>query len=595
MHPRIFISNASPDMPIANELDTAFEGDLNRLPWNIDRALWLKIAEKSDAIILVFCSSSSAEIVSLLNSVDGRNKLVCILRVGSVALPDGLDHQELLDRFEYVLKFDADGPPVSPALLQRLVGEVQSPTRVEPPSVSSCERSEAPASFIGSSQSDSTVCPQCRGTYAVGTRFCGRCGITIEAATGKAMASNCSQCGEQHHPGERFCRRCGRPRGAKERVTAELASTGAPQQFETARRRPITMESVAPAYSIPTVIAPPPPLPRSPMPSAPAPTSAQRWRPSLFERAKEGARSLLDGLRSLATPAISNAPLTVQPPTPTEKAAARDEVRCSVFSPSYAKQGQAFLIQVFAHLVEQANEAAKLASEFDQATHRQGFRTLEEKIERGARLTFQMTVPGLEIEEAVQSLFWRASVAPEAVQFRVRVPSDHPTEPVIGKVTVGRNSVPIGHISFKLLIVSRDLAASDTPTREERPWTPYRKAFISYASEDRKEVLKRVQMLELQGITFFQDFLSLEPGQRWKRELYHEIDRSDVFYLFWSTAAKESEWVMKEVNYALQRKGHDDSAPPAIVPVIIEGPPPVPPPPELAHLHFNHYLIYFMG
>ena len=101
-------------------------------------------------------------------------------------------------------------------------------------------------------------------------------------------------------------------------------------------------------------------------------------------------------------------------------------------------------------------------------------------------------------------------------------------------------------------------------------------------------------MLELAGTEFFQDLLSLEPGERWERALYREIDKSDVFYLFWSSAAKQSEWVMKEVDYAIKRKGNDDFAPPAIVPVIIEGPPPVAPPPELAHLHFNHHIIYFM-
>ena len=62
----------------------------------------------------------------------------------------------------------------------------------------------------------------------------------------------------------------------------------------------------------------------------------------------------------------------------------------------------------------------------------------------------------------------------------------------------------------------------------------------------------------------------------------------------WSSHAKASNWVMKEVGYAIQRKGGDDDSPPDIHPIIIEGPPPVPPPPELAHLHFNDRLIYFM-
>jgi hypothetical protein len=101
-------------------------------------------------------------------------------------------------------------------------------------------------------------------------------------------------------------------------------------------------------------------------------------------------------------------------------------------------------------------------------------------------------------------------------------------------------------------------------------------------------------MLRLARIRYFQDVLKLEPGDRWERKLYLYIDKSDLFLLFWSTKAKESEWVLKEVRYAIKRKGGDESAPPEMIPVIIEGPPVPEPPEELAHLHFNDYLIYFM-
>jgi hypothetical protein len=94
-------------------------------------------------------------------------------------------------------------------------------------------------------------------------------------------------------------------------------------------------------------------------------------------------------------------------------------------------------------------------------------------------------------------------------------------------------------------------------------------------------------MLRLVGITYFQDLLSIEPGQRWAQQLYRHIDTSDVLFLFWSTPAKRSKWVTKEWRYALKQKGLD-----FIKPVIIEGPPPVPPPRALAKLHFNDWLQY---
>ena len=122
----------------------------------------------------------------------------------------------------------------------------------------------------------------------------------------------------------------------------------------------------------------------------------------------------------------------------------------------------------------------------------------------------------------------------------------------------------------------------------------YRKAFISYASEDRTEVLKGVQTLNALRVAFFQDVLDLEPGQRWEKALYQQIEGSDLFLLFWSSAARRSSWVGKEIVYALECQKRDPQGAPDIVPVIVKGPPPPPPPAELAELHFNDRLIYFM-
>jgi hypothetical protein len=166
---------------------------------------------------------------------------------------------------------------------------------------------------------------------------------------------------------------------------------------------------------------------------------------------------------------------------------------------------------------------------------------------------------------------------------------------IIGTVTVWSSNIPIGHIKFNINVVSsrsKALKSDLEPMGESARF--YRQVFVSYASQDRTEVLKRIQMLSSLHIQFFQDVLDLEPGERWERALYRHIDESDLFLLFWSTAAKQSEWILKEVRYAIFRKGGNDEALPEIRPVPIEGPPPVPPPEELKHLHFNDRLLYFM-
>lgn len=269
--------------------------------------------------------------------------------------------------------------------------------------------------------------------------------------------------------------------------------------------------------------------------------------------------------------------------------AVTDIVDCAVFAPPSVntQNDESFIVQVFVHLFEQAETVKKLAKEFDEQAERRGCKILETEIARGSKLSLHLSLPGLSVVSPVQVLTWRGR--PDAVQFVVNLTPGVTAGNKVGTVTISQNSVPIGQISFTMkLSPSEDNQLSDI-TGEA---TIYKKAFISYASQDRNEVLKRVQMLSRLRIDFFQDVLDLEPGARWEKELFKHIDESDLFLLFWSTSAKESKWVMDEVRYAMNRKAGDDSAPPAIVPVIIEGPPPVSPPDELAHLHFNDYLVY---
>lgn len=265
----------------------------------------------------------------------------------------------------------------------------------------------------------------------------------------------------------------------------------------------------------------------------------------------------------------------------------QDLVECSVFAPPSATPASTILIQIFAHLREQADETERLAREFDEEARRRAVKTLASKIPRGSELMFDLHIANWRIGEPVQKLTWNGY--PESVQFAVDVPPDCKPGNAAGKVTVSRDSVPIGHISF-IIKVGATAAPENELTGIDAKRYSY--VFISYASADRSEVLERVQMLETLGIKYFQDLLSLDPGDRWEKKLYENIDKCDLFLLFWSQNAKDSKWVIMEAEYALARKHGDDDAPPEIKPVIIQGPPIVLPPPSLEHLHFNDRIIY---
>lgn len=275
------------------------------------------------------------------------------------------------------------------------------------------------------------------------------------------------------------------------------------------------------------------------------------------------------------------------------RASTGDDVDVSAFSPPRAARGEDFLVQVLAHRPDQDQIARALAAEADPDTTRRGVKSLAVPIELGAALTVELSMPGLLIDEPVQQLRWADRA--EAVQFVVSVPDDLDDGSVMGTVKVSQQGIPIGSLRWRQPI-DRAPTESEEPQSQGEKVTRYHKAFISYATRDRAEVLKRVQMLGRFGIDYFQDVLSLDPGQRWEQELYRQIEHCDLFLLFWSTAAKESEWVKKEALEALRlATASGESELPELGPVLIEGPPVPLPWPELAHLHFNDKLLYLMN
>lgn len=207
----------------------------------------------------------------------------------------------------------------------------------------------------------------------------------------------------------------------------------------------------------------------------------------------------------------------------------------------------------------------------------------------GSALVIELRMGGLGVREPVQRLVWLGMT--ESVGFAVEVPRQPAGATVVGTVSVHCEGIPVGDVTFKLQVgappdvqgLSRSAAA------EARR---FEHAFLSYAAEDRAKVLESVKIVRALGMRFFQDVLSLDPGERWEQRLYTELDSSDVLLLFWSRAAKESEWVRKEVGYALARNGGNDDAPPAIRPILIEGPPVETPWKDLSALHWDDRLLH---
>ena len=84
------------------------------------------------------------------------------------------------------------------------------------------------------------------------------------------------------------------------------------------------------------------------------------------------------------------------------------------------------------------------------------------------------------------------------------------------------------------------------------------------------------------------DIKDIKSGQKWKESIRKFIETSDIFYLFWSKNAKDSNCVEKEWRCALKLKGID-----FIDPVPLDSPEDVPPPVELTEKHFNDWTLAY--
>jgi hypothetical protein len=297
-------------------------------------------------------------------------------------------------------------------------------------------------------------------------------------------------------------------------------------------------------------------------------------------------------------PPIAQAPgASVSPPAPREAptAAAKEAkaldapgpVDAAVFCPLTVGRATHFLAQVFLYPPAQSEVARERAREGDAGAERRGVLSLLLDVPVGTHIDVRLEMPGLLVDEADAALIWRETLA--AAQFEVAVPADAPLGTTIGRVRFAVAGVPAGTLRFQVTVAAG--AASEAARAAEITVRRYRRAFVSYSSKDRAEVLRRVQAFRIAGLSVFQDVLDLEPGDRWDRELYREIDNCDVVLLFWSRAAAASPWVAKEIDYALARKQGQDDRPPDIQPVPIEGPPIPTPPEKLRHLHFNDALL----
>jgi cell division protein FtsZ len=262
-----------------------------------------------------------------------------------------------------------------------------------------------------------------------------------------------------------------------------------------------------------------------------------------------------------------------------------DRIHFSVTAPTCLQQGSSIILDFWAHQERQREEVVKRAI---QATP-EGKVVIQSqgpvRARQGTRLAVHLALEGLRIDEPQKILLWEGEIS--NARFLVSAPKDAKEGLRHGLATVHVDGLQIARFSFSIMVARENASVAQIPIQEER----HRKAFASYASADREQVLARLQGMQkaVPTLEIIMDVLALRSGEYWEKRLWEVIPASDVFYLFWSEHARSSEWVEKEWRCALQKRGLD-----FIDPVPLVSPDEVPPPEELASKHFNDWVLAYL-
>ena len=152
-------------------------------------------------------------------------------------------------------------------------------------------------------------------------------------------------------------------------------------------------------------------------------------------------------------------------------------------------------------------------------------------------------------EPAAQTVDWSGALS--NVSFQVITPKYATSKTVYGSCGISVDGLTIGQVNFQLQLGNGDHSHGRQISRA----SAIKSAFASYAGQDRRRVLARVQGIEQLGVSVFTDFNGLRGNEQSKKQIFQVIDSSEVLYLFWSKHAERSTWIEQEWRYGMQKKG----------------------------------------
>lgn len=245
-----------------------------------------------------------------------------------------------------------------------------------------------------------------------------------------------------------------------------------------------------------------------------------------------------------------------------------DEVYSSVFAPAEVKPKSHLLVQVYLHLLEEAEKIAHLAVESDKNAERRDYIPLRCRLRKGDKVEVHMNIYGeMLLMSEKKSVEWQGSFIKHS--FDYLVPNDINVDGLSCLIVLSVNGAQVGEMRFITQIVERPRNLHPKVFSRQ-----YKKIFISYAHQDESKVKYIAHAYDAQGVDHFFDRHYLKPGDIFPLKIKEYIDSADLFVLCWSVNAAQSDYVNLERKQALRRAYPSvkpfEEAPLAIYPMSIE-------------------------
>jgi ferredoxin len=164
-----------------------------------------------------------------------------------------------------------------------------------------------------------------------------------------------------------------------------------------------------------------------------------------------------------------------------------DKITFAAFSPPSVYPGLKFLVDVWAHTEPQSSEVLRLAAEIRRPA-KLGIKS-GISLERGSVLSIILQIPEMLIPDPNDVMLWDG--APTNASFIVEVPDNATLGDYPGKATITAAGLPVAKLSFCIPVTAQE--AHDPIGRLGTVLKQPKTAFASYSSDDRGEVLARVQ------------------------------------------------------------------------------------------------------